>query len=213
MTQNCKGNALIYVLLAVAMLAALTFAISSDNRGAQQNQITAAQARLMAADLISHAAAAEQVVLQMTQWGKDYDDLRFDLPGTVGYASNTSDQIHHPAGGGLNVMGTGDNFFDGVGTIGWRFQGNINIEWTNSTNTDFLYSFINVNPTICAQLNERMTGSSTIPTTTIDFANTLTEGGSDDDFLSADCAPCEGVKAMCISDGTTNAFYMIIGAR
>ena len=101
---NCKGNALLYVLIGIALLASLTYAISKDGGGQQQNQLTAAQVKLLATDLIKHATEAEMAVQQMTQWGIEYDEILFDLPGTAGYSTNVSRQLYHPSGGGVSLL-------------------------------------------------------------------------------------------------------------
>lgn len=209
--KNCKenGNVLVYILIAVALLAALTFAISGDERGQQTNQIDSARAKLLASDIIKHTVSAEQAVYMMTQFGKNFDDIRFDVPPLT----NISDQIYHPSGGGLQIFQTNENHFDGNGTTGWQWQGNINVEWSGAVGTDLIYTFINVNDQVCEQINDQLIGNTTIPASTVNFTNTFTESATDDPFIISECAACEGVKSLCITDGTTNAFYTTIGMR
>lgn len=208
-----NGNALIYILIAIALIAALAYAISRDGGGQSTRQMDESRFNLHASDLIARATSARIAVEQMNQWGISYDQMLFDLPGTAGYTTNTSQQIYHPQGGGLTPFNTKEGLFDSTGTTGWAFQGNINVDWTNTTGSDLIYSFINVAPEICAQINNDLVGSTTIPVTTVNFTNTFTENGSDADFAASECAECENKPALCISDGTTYAFYNIIGAR
>jgi hypothetical protein len=196
MTSNCKGNALIYVLVAVALMAALTYTISGENSGQQQNRIETSRLQLTATDFLKHVATAEMALYQMTQWGVDLNEVRFDLPGTTPYNSNTAEQIFHPGGGGLQPFDTKPEHFDGNGTTGWSFQGNVNMD-----------------DQLCAEINDQLVNDSTIPTSTIDFTNTFTESTTDDPLIATECAACENVKSLCVSDGTTNAFYNIIGSR
>lgn len=213
MMKNCKGNALIYILIAVALLAALTYTLSRSGGGQQANQLDSSRIKLLASDLINHATSSEMTVAQMQQWGANLDDIRSDLPGTVPYASNTNMQLHHPAGGGLTVFENDVDYFDANGTTGWALQGNVNVDWSPSTATDLIYTFINVRDDVCAQINARFLDSEAIPVSTVDFANTFIENATDDPFIAAECSDCVGIKSMCISDGTTNAFYNIIGSR
>lgn len=213
MKRNCKGNVLVYILLAIALLATLTYSITTGERGQQQNQLTTAQTKLLAGNLIKQAVAAEQALYTMTQFGANYDGIKFDVPGAVGYSTDVTNQIYHPSGGGLEVFNVNEQYFDGIGTNGWTFQGNVNVGWSSTSATDLIYSFINVSEDICENLNLRLLGVTTIPTTTVNFANTLAEGGSDDDFTSVQCPECAGVHSQCISDGTTHAFYTTIGSR
>jgi len=209
--KNCKenGNVLIYILIAVALLAALTFAISGDERGQQTNQIDSARAKLLATDMIKHTVSAEQAVFMMTQFGKNFDDIEFDIPPLT----NIGDQIYHPSGGGLQIFSTNDNHFDGNGTTGWEWQGNTSVGWSGTSATDLIYTFINVNDQVCEQINNQLIGNTTIPTSTIDFEDVFTESATDDPFIASECTDCEGVKSLCITDGTTNAFYTTVGMR
>jgi len=77
MRKNCKGNVLVYILMAVALLAALTYMISRDGGGQQTNQLSEAEANLRASEIISLAASVRMAVDQMNQWGVKYEDIRF----------------------------------------------------------------------------------------------------------------------------------------
>jgi hypothetical protein len=213
MLENQKGNVLMIILLAVALIAALTFAITRDGGGQQVNQLSAAQASLYADRLISHATSARMTIDQMNQWGTDYDEMLFDTPTDSGYASDTGRQVYHPSGGGLSVFKVQDDYFDGNGTTGWEFQRNVNVGWSGSGATDLIYSFINVNDAICAAINKKMIKDDTVPTATVDFVETFTESTTDSPFIAGECADCEDRMSLCITDGTTNAFYNILGSR
>lgn len=213
MRQKQKGNVLLYILIALALLMAVTYAVTRDTTGQSVSKLDDTQFELYAGSLISHATAANMAVRQMTQWGPNLDEILSDGPTEAGYTSNTNRQLHHPSGGGLNVFQANDAYFDGNGTTGWTLQGNINVEWSSTTATDLIYSFINLAPEICAAVNERLTGDPAIPTSTVNFTNTFTETGADNPFTSSACSECEGVMSLCISDGTTNAFYNIVGSR
>ena len=213
--KNQNGNVLLYVLIAVALLAALTYTISRDNRGGQAERMEGERAELLTTDLMSHVNSIEQSVFQMMQWGKTIDDLKFDKPADAGYTSNTTDQVYHPAGGGVQPFTkTNDGLFDGVGTTGFVFQSETNVEWSPTAAKDLILSFVNVNPAICALINEKITGSSTIPTGSMTAANVFVEGaGTDANFVISECAACENNKSLCINDGSTNIYYTILVAQ
>lgn len=213
MKQQQNGNVLLYILMAVALLAALTYTISQESGGQQQNQLTEARIKLMASNLIKHVTTTEIAMQSLTQWGVDLDQIRFDLPGAAGFTSNTTEQIYHPAGGGLQPFQASSGYFDTNGTTGWAFQGNVNVEWTPTSATDLIMSFINVETTICEQINQQLRGTTAIPASTVNFSNTFTETAPDNNFTVATCAGCENIKSLCITNGTTNAFYTIVGSR
>ncbi len=215
MFHKQNGNALLYILIAVMLLAVLTYTIMGEQRGQQQNQLSESRIKLLATDLISHANSAEIAVKQMTQWGLDYSDLDNPLPGTSNYGTNPSQQIYHPSGGGLQVFNQDNlNLFDSVGERGWRWQYDTNVEWTSTTATDVIYSFVDLNGEICAEINKQLYNDSSIPATIINFGYLFAVSGTNADFLIADCPECEGKKAMCIASGADNyTFYNIIGSR
>jgi hypothetical protein len=210
---NCKGNVLIYVLIAVALLAALTYTIMGENRGQQQNQLSDAEIKLLATDLIKHAVDAEMAVQQMTQWGIDYDQILFDLPGTAGYSTNTTRQLFHPSGGGLQVF-DGDKYFgDFPAQRGWRIANTHNVQWTSTTATDLIYSFLDVNEEICSEINRQLIGNPNILNNARSFNaifNTPTKG-----FDSTDCTECVNIMKACVDNPTDDgyAYYNIIGSR
>lgn len=223
MMMNCKGNALVYVLIAVALMAAVTYAVTGDNRGSQEGQLTDAQAKLLATDLIAHAAAAEQAVYQMTQWGVDYSEIKFDLPSTAGYSTDVTKQIYHPSGGGLTFPTYNpdtifvDNSLSPPNVDrGWRWQNITNVEWSSSSATDIIMAFVDINPNICAAINEQLVGNATVPTSGVNFNATFDYSySSHDNFTISDCVACQNKRALCIENGTgqTYAFYSILGSR
>jgi len=203
-------------MIGIALLAALIYTINRDGGGQKAGRLDGARVDLLASDLMQHAISAEMAVKQMTAFGVDYDQLLDDKPADVGYSTTPNLQIYHPSGGGVDVFATQDsNLFDANSgqTRGWQWQNTKNVEWTPTTAIDLVYSFIDLNPDICAELNKRLLGNTTIPTSTVDFDDTFINNTTNTDFVVAECADCEDMKAMCISDGSTYAFYNIIGAR
>ena len=222
MKRNCKGNVLIYVLLAVALLAALTYSISNDNTGTQQNQLTAAQVKLLAGELINHATSAQMAVQQMTAFGVNYEDIKFDLPGTAGYNVDPTLQIYHPRGGGVEISNVNSNSLDlfwNSTTDNWNkwyLSQNTNVEWTPSTQSDLIYSFGALTKETCEQINNQIYGDTFIPNVSPFSWRAHFQNSSSLDFLASECPECEGKKSMCISgpfDPVFYLFYNVIGSR
>ena len=220
--KNCKGNALVYILLAVALMAALTFAISGDNRGSQQNQLSASQVKLMANELINHATSAEMAVQQMTQWGISYDEIKFDLPGTPDYNTDITRQIYHPSGGGLSLMQNlkkykSPEFETNTTWMSWTFKNVTNVDWTQTSDTDAIYSFGGIHPDICAEINRQLHNfNDSYDAPGVSFrAAFLWNNPSNKDFEASDCLDCEFKSNACIKKTTDEfrIFYNIIGSR
>jgi len=214
--HNRRGNVLLYVLLGVALMAALIFAINSDMRGQQTNRITQEQIELLGTALMAHVTTMEQSVFQMTQFGADYPDLLFDLPGSPNYTNNTRRQIFHPSGGGVTPFSTNDDLLFDPGNSskrGWVLQNQTNVEWSPSTNIDLIYSFLDINPQLCAHLNKKITGSENIPQVTFDFKDVFTMDGNNNSLTETLCPACKNRRILCIKNNNAHALYSIIGSH
>ena len=134
-----SGNVLFYIFLAVALLAALSYAISESTRGNVQ-QLTEERARIYAGEIIEYSNVISNAVAQLRLRGVDDEDLCFDDPSwganDYDHAGCTDDlnRLFHPDGAGMtwtqppsDAMATtptpdnlwhiyGDNEIDDVGT-------------------------------------------------------------------------------------------------
>lgn len=108
-TQNRhgeRGNVLFYIFIAVALLAALSYAVANSTRGNVQ-QITSERARLYAAEMIEFSNVMTNAVAQLRLRGVDVDELCFDDTGwgTTDYdhggCTDDLNKIFAPSGAGL----------------------------------------------------------------------------------------------------------------
>ncbi len=221
MFHKQNGNALLYVLIAVTLLAVLTYTIAGENRGQQQNQLTESRTKLLASDLISHANSAELAFKQMEMFGIEADQVLFDLPGTAAYSTNVTRQIYHPSGGGLSLMETSSYFQGDPVLSGWYGRTNGQVEWTPSIKTDLLYSAIDISAEVCEKINQNLLGNSSIPTApNLSLQVTFTNLGTiSDTFTATQCPGCNNIKSQCFVRPAFGAFeeyyvfYNIIGTR
>lgn len=167
MDQAQAGNALFYILMAIALLAALSFAIAQSGRNSIQS-LTGEQASLYATEVIEYANTVTQAVTQIRLRGYDEDEISFENSNVTGYTNpNCSEdgcKIFHLSGGGVHwsVPSVGVN--DGSD---WLFTGQtcvqeVGIGETGSCNSagtqvDELIMFLpNVNVGVCIALNEKL---------------------------------------------------------
>jgi hypothetical protein len=214
--QAESGSALFYVLLGVVLFAAVSFVTTQQsNNDGLVTQLTDQRADIIANKMINHATAMRFTVQQMLQNGSTIDDLDFIMPHETGFDTPPHQhKVFHPGGGGMTPMVPKADYFDGVNSRGWRASsGNTNIEWSETTDNDRLYSFLDLHPAICAKINEKLLGSSTIPVSNFNYTNVLDSSGSAD-FTTSNCADCEGIPSLCIVNGNpTYAFYNTIILR
>ncbi len=127
MMRNSSGNVLVYILIAVAMLAGLSYAVTQGGRGGD-DYITGERARAGAMKLLDYTNALANAVTQLTLRGCDETQISFDNQiDTSRYnnalaPSDESCNIFSLNGGGvqydeaLDVIYTGDYKIGDVGT-------------------------------------------------------------------------------------------------
>ncbi|MFN3700645.1 MAG: hypothetical protein ACK4VI_03880 [Alphaproteobacteria bacterium] len=111
-----RGNVLIYILLAIALLAGLSFAVanSSRNSGGQISQERMNMAVNEILEISNNIAAA---VTQLTLRGCSHNQISFQNPVVAGYANPTapvdnSCDVYHINGGGLTYQAPQTIWFD-----------------------------------------------------------------------------------------------------
>lgn len=227
MRNSEHGNAFLYILIAVAMFAALMFAISrSVENDSPQSQMDDSKAKIAANDILSYAAIATNAVTLMDQAGTEAAQINFMYPSDVNFnVAPTIDKIFHPDGGGLNYKTLpqfgSDNSTVGL-TSGYYIGRFNNVVWTPTTGQDVIFTAFGLSQSVCAAINKKIVGSETIPATVGgDFKRYLIEGsvfsGVNVDLDNGVCPACEDIAALCVSNtslGVTKyAFYNILVAE
>ncbi len=210
-----NGNAMVYILIAVALFGALTLTLSRQNSNADGQDLSDELVALYSTELLEYIASAQNVVGMMLSTGTTIDELDFVLPNDPAF--NTPPNIHkvfHPQGGGLNHR---PNIKDDIATDAasqWVINRNVNVEWTTSPSDDILFTAYFINRDICANINEQITGESTIPATSNPHANYFLNTGNTDLDIT-ECADCDGYATLCVENDTGNNYslYNIIAAR
>lgn len=86
-SKSQSGNVLFYILIAVALLAALSYAVSETSRGNTQ-QVSNQQARLHASEILAYADTVAKAVVQLRLRGCLETELSFQNDVvTVGYTN------------------------------------------------------------------------------------------------------------------------------
>lgn len=219
-----RGNALVYVLIAVALFAALSFTLSRTTDTSESATLSDDQAELYALQLISYAAQARSAVDQMGFTGSDIDDLIFTFPNEAGF--NTGSHIHkvyHPEGGGLNPARISKNASTSAISdlpARWYMGRFNNIEWTKTANHDVILVAYQIEKKVCEKLNVKVTGSIFIPQMNDSIKDTMIDdahhGGANLDLSTESgtplCADCHKVSSLCVQNqaGTAYGFYTVI---
>src|SRR6056297_860785 len=101
-----NGNAVFLVLLAIALLAALTFVASNDS-STSANNLTRERARLLAAEILEFSNAVAHAVAQLRLRGCAADEISFENDIDANYTNNNAPtdntcHVFHVSGAGVN---------------------------------------------------------------------------------------------------------------
>lgn len=226
-TNHERGNALIYVLIAIALFAGLSFVLSRQTRSNESAMLSGDKAEMYAAQLISFAAQTRQAIEQMTFSGSDLDELDFMLPSDAAFETPPNiHKVYHPEGGGLTLRQLPPEVTaqsSATPPAGWYLGRFNNVEWTASTGTDVLLIAYQISKPVCEAINKKITGSTAIPSTTvalklvfIDDATASYGAGANTDLTTdpADiCPDCEHKGSLCVQEGGMYGFYTVVADR
>lgn len=224
MIGNQKGNVFVYILIAVGLFAALMFAISkSASQNEAVGELADGESKIVAGEIIAYAASATNALSQMQQTGATISMIDFMLPSDADFDdAPTIYKLFHPDGGGLNYkhLPAKASADDKTGLAAGYYIGRFNnVEWTPTTAHDVVFTAYEIKKDVCTELNRKVAGTTTIPTIVGDSLQNLfvyddLHTGINSNFNVVNCAACEEVSAMCVTDGAGKyAFYSILEAE
>lgn len=172
-TSSEKGNALFLILIAVILFAALSYAITQSNRSGGD---AARETTLVTSTtLIQYAQSVQTAVMRMTLRGVTPDELDFVAPNdpTFNNAPVTT-KVFHPNGGGAAWQNIDPNTVEldannvPVGMGVWTFEalyggGAVAVKNIGTTADDIVMALDHIRKGVCEAINEKLTGSKTIP--------------------------------------------------
>ncbi len=224
-----SGNVIFIILIAIALLAALTFAVSQGNRGSSV-KVGKDRAKLFASDIVEYSESVATAVAQLRLRGCTETQISFEDPQNIGYTNGNAPanfmcHIFHPDGGGVNwrppPQDAKDSSFNGkiewLITADTRIQ-NIGTNNTNNTSTELMITVQNLSDTVCEELNKNTNIQSTAIPADDEFGVTKFTGsyGYNASLLIGETdASLRGKKAGCSYDvaSDANVFYRVLIAR
>lgn len=228
-----RGNALFIILIAVALLAALSYAVTQSNRGGV-GALSDEKAELYAAEILEYAQVVTNAVAQLRLRGCDETEISFENNIVTGYVnsnapSDNTCHVFHPAGGGLSWNVPDDGMIDGVANAdNWAIYGsneieNIGTTGGNDVNVDLTLFLENIHNVICLNINERLSvdNSSGVPPSDSGLDNNSFPGNFNHaEVIGDEDIALQGQKSACYLDGGKtlipagqNVFYKVLIAR
>lgn len=230
-----RGNVLLYVLVAVALLAALSVAISSSMRG-DTAQVEEDRAEIIAGEIVEYSNTMSSAVAQLRLRGIAAENLCFDDNGWgtdfdydhTACADNLN-KIYHPSGAGLSWSRAPKEAMSRSDSITpdhlWHFYGDNEIAGVGTTCeeaecADLILVVDELDEMVCWKINELLgftEESSSLPTEE-DIGETRFVGNFEYSQTIGDTSSSEylqGRLAGCFTNlgNNKNTFYKVLIAR
>lgn len=163
MIRDQSGNVLFYILVAVALLAALAYAVSQGSRTTTSG-LSAEQARLQAAAIIEYGNALSQAVTQLKLRGYKETDISFENSVVSGYTnadcSEDACRVFALDGGGVSWQSVPENAMASTSSE-WRIGAQMAVKdigttCTSASCSELLAFALDIKPAVCEQINTRL---------------------------------------------------------
>lgn len=219
-----RGSVFIYILLAIALLAALSYAMMKGSRTGTSG-LTEDRRRLYAGEILNYADSISKSVQTLRLRGCTESQISFENPIESGYAnagapSDNSCHVFNISGGKTIWQGAPDGSNDGNF---WRFQGNVGLTDMGGTDKELLAVLPGVVPELCALLNDRLgisNPSGAAPTNdafdvSVKFTGTYDDSGGNVFGDNGDESNFAGRAAGCFNGppAGTHYFYQVLIGR
>ena len=226
--QGESGNLFFYIFLAVALLGALTFAVSRGGRSGVEG-LAEDRERLVATEILSYADSIKKTVSQLRLRGSKFSDLRFahaDLDAGYGApGASAAHEIFHRSGGAAIYQAASTEATDSPQD--WVFTAANEADLAGSTCgaaacSDLLLLLPDVKRGICLQINDLLgippDASGDPPKDTAVDAATLFAGSesyAETIGDEPDSAALSGRQAGCFLETASGNyfFYQVLSAR
>lgn len=218
-----RGNALIYIFVAIAVLAMLTFAVTESEDSTDTIADYAAadeQISRMMTYSGTLAGAISQMIASGARAESVYSTLSVLTPSQAGFDTPPHNmKLYHPMGGGMNhVTSTGNPASsDTVATTFRVNPGSIvtGVGPTDAVVGDVLFTAVITSKTACRRINYLLTGQthwSATPTLATATYTSLFTTGNTVTITAANCPNCVNRGQACVSNTADTAwgFYSVL---
>jgi hypothetical protein len=237
---NEKGNVLFLILIAVALFAALSYAVTKSTRSGG-GTTDRERAILSGATLTQHPTALRTSLIRMILAGTDVTEIFFNPPAAFG-AVDPNVLVFHPDGGGALFQNAPADIMAGGGEGVWNFNGLFDVPEIGvsdtATGNDLVAFLPGVTQGVCIQINDEFqffdditdctTTDGVVPdvtaaaTTEANFSANVTDAtpfvsGPQEDLVNANvaCTAFRGDASGCFfdSDNGEYVFYSVLIER
>lgn len=218
------GGALFLILIAIALFAALSYALTLSSRSGQSN-ISTERAKLAAGEMIQHSNAVHQALKTLLVKGCTDETISFESPETgVTYRNNSSPtdrrcDVFHFYGGSTKYVGLpqGAQTLDTTADD-WYFTGSISYEGIGTGAPELSMYAEGLQKDVCMQINNLLgipNDGSDAPDdeTDADVFTGSYPAATPQNTLGEEAAALKGQQSFCRKDGTNYFFHKVLITR
>ena len=192
-----SGNVLFLILIAVALFAALSYAVTSSTRtsgGTASNETNL----ISSAQITQFPASVSTAVIRMIISGVSVDEIRFNRPEDDEFDNLDSVDIgvFHPNGGGVSYTPAPADVMDGNKPGEWIFNAELevpDIGLSGVGGNDIIAYLVGLRKSICMKINEEYGIGATIPeldsSRASEYETRMIDDGSTDYEIPEDDVP------------------------
>lgn len=152
-----SGNVLFLILIAVALFAALSFAVTQSTRsGSDTGQRE--QSLIGAGAVLQYPNTLRTALMRMTIAGTDVEDIVFDAPGNTAGISERF-LIFDPAGGAATYQQSPADVMSAAVAADWRFNAEFHVPMIGTDGArgnDVIAFLVGVSDRVCERINRQM---------------------------------------------------------
>jgi len=217
-----KGNVLFLILIAVALFAALSYAVTQSTRDGGDS--TEETALINTAQLIQYPTGIRNSILRMRISGVTDSELEFNPPSNFASLTSSNVAVFHPSGGGATYTLAPGALMANGNPVAWVYNAQNQIDLIGTTNlggpdtstVDVVAFLVGISTSICQKVNQEL-GLPKAPvsetgidvTTLMEDGIGICDGGCDgtigDEGTNGDTL--EGKAFGCFSQGGQNIYF------
>lgn len=186
-----EGNVLFLILIAVALFAALSYAVTSSSRsgsgdaGSETNLVNSAQ-------LTQYPASIRTAIVRMIVGGTAVSSLNFNQPSDFSNLESTAVGVFHPSGGGATYAQAPAALMASGAAGTWHFNASMEIPDIGTAGADGndLIAFLpGITLAVCAKINGEYGLPTTPPVLATDVSGDYLDDMIDPDGAAGSAAP------------------------
>jgi hypothetical protein len=230
-----KGNVLFLILIAVALFAALSYAVTQSTRSGS-GTADKEQSMLSGATMTQYPTALRTSMIRMVLGGTDVSNIVFDSPAGFSGMSDVTLNLFHPTGGGAVFQRAPADVMANNSQGSWFFNANWDVPLIGvdgSGGNDIIAFLPGIAAGVCQNVNSEFAISTSgcanvtngVPeldasTTDTNIRNNFVEGDAfptadEEDLTSVGCTAFEGQPSGCFydTDNSEYVFYSVLLER